>query len=212
MPVLQVDPKDGIQAPEPVTMTIKRLDGSEVEIRRVKPSKEALQDLGLRSHIDIIGHLGINPLHIERQVRIRKAELIRSMAAMTREEQREFIGKGVIDFADHDDLKRFDILCTNCGQKVAYCYAKNDKLDGWCDLHYLCSYDPITWYGCMAVNVSKIDNHLGFECACGEDTREYRDNQTLPPIQRQLMAEYSLKHREFGTPDSKFITLEADNG
>lgn len=206
MPMKKIDPEKGIQKEESIVRKIKLMDGKEIEVRKIKPSKEAIKQLGFRTRMELVGHIAVNPLHIERQIALEKAEIIRSMAMMNTNERIDFIDKGPVDFVkDKQGLKKYTIRCSTCGEKVAYCWAKNDKLEGWCDLHYICWYDKETWYGAMAVNVSPIDNRIGFECACGEDTRDYRANRTLPPIQKRLMTEYSQKHRDFGSPNSKFI-------
>lgn len=125
------------------------------------------------------------------------------------EQIEQFIAKGPIDFLeDKGDRKKYHILCATCGDKVAYVWAKDQKLTDWADLHYICWYDRESWRGAMAINVSPVDGALGIECACGEDTREFRVNKTLAPIQRNLMSEYSLKHRDFATPDSRFVAVQ----
>lgn len=209
MPVTRVDQNKGVQEEEPTVRKVKTIDG-EIEVRRVRPSEEALKELGLRSKIEIVSHISINPPHIERKVALKKAEIIRSMAAMDRETQRAFIAEGPIDFVtDKENRKKYDIICSRCGDRVAYVWARDDKLADWCDLHYICWFDKFSWRGCMTVNVSPIDAHLGFECACGEDTRDYRANKSLPPVQKQLMSEYAMQHREFGKTSSKFIAIES---
>jgi len=207
MPVTRVDEKNGVQKEEPIVRVVKMLSG-DVEVRRVPPSKEALKELGLRSKIEIVSHLSINPPHIERKIALKKAEIIRSMAAMDRETQIKFIAEGPIDFvSDKENRKLFDIICTRCGDKVAYVWARTEKLEDWVDLHYVCWFDKFSWRGAMTINVSPIDARIGFECACGEDTRDFRKSRSLPPVQRELMIEYSMKHRDFGNKDSKFIAV-----
>ncbi len=189
--------------------TVTRLDGSKIKVQRAQPSKEAKRALGLRSHIDIVGHIAINPPEIEHRYRLEKAKILRDMAEMLPAERIAFIARGPIDFVeDKTGLSRFEITCSTCGEKVAYCYAKNEKLEGWCDLHYLTWYDRTSWYGAATVNISPIDGKIGFECHCGEDTKDHRCTRGLPPVQRMLMIEYSMKHRAFGHSESKFIASE----
>lgn len=187
--------------------------GRTKRVRKIPPSQEAIKSLGLRTRREIIGHMAINPPEIEKQIRMLKANILRDMAMMHPREREEFIAKGPIDFVkDKRGRKRYDIYCTRCGEKTAYVYAKNEKLEGWCDLHYLCWYDQNSWYGAMAINVSPIDGHIGIECACGEDTRDFRTNRNMPPIQKKLMIEYSQKHRAFASKDSRFIAMPETKG
>jgi hypothetical protein len=183
--------------------------GEKTRVRRVPPSQEAIESLGEhhRKHT-IIGHLAVNPREIEKEIRTLKSNILREMAAMSREQRDDFMNKGPIDFVkDKGNRKKYDILCGRCGEKVAYCWAENEKLDNWCDLHYICWFDKDSWRGALAVNVSPIDGHLGFECACGEDTRDHRANKTLAPIAKQLMVEYVMKHRDFAKPSSRFAAM-----
>lgn len=182
--------------------------GKTIRVRKIPPSQEAIKSLGLRSKREIIGHMAVNPPDIERLIRMSKAKILREMAMMSAIQRREFIAEGPIDFVqDKGNRKRYDITCTRCGEKTAYVWATNDQLDDWCDLHYLCWYNEESWRGAMAINVSLIDGKIGIECACGEDTRDFRTNRNMPPIQKSLMIEYSQKHRDFGTKDSRFIAV-----
>ncbi len=184
------------------------LGGVKVRVRKIPPSKEALKGLGMRSQRSIIAHIAINPPEIARKIAVQKAEILREMALMSHVERERFIDKGPIDFVpDKGDRVKYDVFCSGCGEKVAYVWARNEKLDDWCDLHYICSYDKESWRGAMAINVSPIDGKIGIECACGEDTRDFRTSKHLPPIQKRLMIEYSMKHRHFGDSDSRFAAI-----
>lgn len=184
--------------------------GETKHVRKIPPSKEAINSLGPRTKREVTGHMAINPPEIEKQIRMQKATILREMAMMSAIEREEFIAKGPIDFVkDKGNRKRYDITCTNCQDQVAYVWADNEQLDNWCDLHYLCWYNKTSWRGAMAINVSPIDGKIGIECACGEDTRDFRTNRNMPPIQKKLMIEYSQKHRDFATKDSRFIALES---
>lgn len=194
------------QLEEPKTRKVKIL-GKEIEVRRIAPSKEALKNI--TQYIkkrEIVGHLAINPPHIDKFTRMMRANILREMALMNTAEREDFINKGPIDFVkDKDGRKKYSITCARCGDKVAYCWARDEKLTDWCDLHYISWHDKESWRGAMAVNVSPIDGRLGFECCCGEDTRDYRASTNLPPIQKELLVQYMMKHRDFGTKDSKFF-------
>jgi hypothetical protein len=184
------------------------IGGVKSRVRKLPPSKEALKGLGLRTHRDIVGHMAINPPDIARKFAMQKAEIMREMTLMSAVDRERFIDKGPIDFVvDKDGRQKYELYCSGCGEKVAYVWARNEKLDDWCDLHYLCSYNKESWKGALAINVSPIDGKIGIECACGEDTRDHRANKTLPPIAKRLMIEYSMKHRDFGDSNSRFAAI-----
>lgn len=186
------------------------IGGIKSRVRKLPPSKEALKGLGMRTHREIVGHIAINPPDIAKKYAFQKAEILREMSLMTAVDRERFIEKGPIDFVvDKDGRQKYELLCSRCGEKVAYLWARNEQLEDWCDLHYLCSYDKDSWKGALAINVSPIDGKLGVECACGEDTRDHRANRTLPPIAKRLMIEYSIKHRDFGNSNSRFAAIAA---
>lgn len=186
------------------------IGGKKSRVRRVTPSEEAINSLSkYKDKHDIIGHIAVNPPEIENKIRMQKASILREMAMMNPGERRQFIDEGPIDFCDHANKKKYYIICRRCNEKTAYVWADNETLENWCDLHYLCSYDRITWYGAMAINVSPIDGKIGIECTCGEDTRDFRVNKTMPPIQKQMMIYYSQKHRGFGKNTSAYAAIQA---
>lgn len=189
------------------TRQVTLIGGKKVRVRKVEPSAEAIRGLGLRTKRIIIGHMAINPPEIEKGIRMLKARILREMAMMTPIERARFTEKPIDFVADKENRKKYDIICTRCGEKVAYVWADNDKLENWCDLHYLCWYDKTTWYGARAINVSPIDGRLGIECSCGEDTRDFRAARGIPPVQRELLVNYILKHRDFGVPTSKYVAI-----
>jgi len=219
MPKQIVDPKKGLQRPPLNTEAPKEayrrfvLYGDQkVEVRAVPPSKEALKTLGLATRRQIVGPIAINPLTIEKEIALQKADLLRSIAMMNNLQREQWLRDNApVDFVKDKKEKgysRYNVTCVQCGDAIAVVWAKDDELKDWCDLHYICEYDKHTWHGCMAVNVSPIDQQLGFECACGQDTRDYRTNKELPPITRRLMVEYILEHRNFGTTTSAYIALK----
>lgn len=186
---------------------VKTLTGT-VWVRKITPSKEAIKALGLRTKRNIVGHMALNPQEIDMQTRMLRVRILREMAAMSELDRMKFCEVPIDFVKDKGNRKKFFVICTTCHDRVAYVWADNEKLENWCDLHYLCWYDRESSHGAMAVNVSPVDGELGFECACGEDTRDFRVNKTMPPIQKRLMIEYAMKHRGFGTKDSKFIAIE----
>lgn len=184
----------------------------QIEQRIVTPSTEAIKALGNRTRREMVSFFPLNPMVIERRIAKQKVEIMKAMAEMTTSARLLFIKqKKQIDFVeDKTGYKLYIVNCVSCGEKMAKVWATDGQLTDWCDLHYLSWYDKDSWHGCLTVNVSPIDGLLGFECACGEDTRDFRGRNSLPPIQKQLMVEYVLKHRKFEHPHSKFIATEAN--
>lgn len=220
MPKLVIDEEKGLQAEKKDKEAPKNefrrttLHGDvEIELRVVPPSKEAVKALGMRTRRTIVGPFGINPLYYEKKFGKKKTEMLRSIAEMKSNVEREtWLKKNApVDFVENKEemgYKQFLVKCVQCGEDIATVWAKDETLIDWCDLHYITAHDKNTWYGTMSINVSPIDQRLGFECTCGEDTRDYRANRQLPPVMRNLMSEYSLKHRDFGMPNSAFIAVK----
>ncbi len=190
-----------------MTRSVKTLTGT-IKVMKRQPSDEALTGLGLRSKQEMIGHLAINPTEIDRKVSYLKAEILREMAMMSPRDRMLFAEKPIDFVQDKGTRKKYWIVCARCGDKVAYVWAENEKLDNWCDLHYYCWYTKTTWRGARAINVSPIDGKLGVECSCGEDTRDFRCAKGMSPIQKSLMIDYTQNHRDFGLPTSSFIAIE----
>jgi hypothetical protein len=107
------------------------------------------------------------------------------------------------------ELKQYKVFCKNCDAQVGTIHASNKYLDDWANLHYYCEAKKDAngfheWVGCMAVNISPIDQKLGFECSCGQDTRDFRANTTIPPAILNNLIEENMKGRDFGKVNSKF--------
>lgn len=186
----------------------------QVEVEVKTPSKEAVNALGMRTRRKIFGDIAINPPWIERNIAVTKAKLMRELAHMHPKERMRYLREHTpIDFVEDKQAKgyhQYNITCVNCGDQVAVVWAKDDTLKDWCDLHYMCEHDKNTWRGAMAVNVSPIDGLVGFECACGEDTRDFRANKELPRVMKQLMIEYSNTHRGFGHAKAGFVAMKKE--
>ncbi len=106
------------------------------------------------------------------------------------------------------DYKQFEIKCANCREVVAYVSAKDKTLTDFCDLHYLSWTDGKKWFGCMAPQISPIDLSLNFECACGNDTRDFRVASNLrPPLAVEKEKQNALR-RGFGLKKSAFVAVE----
>ncbi len=105
-------------------------------------------------------------------------------------------------------MKRYEIACARCGQVQGYCWASNAKLEDWFDFHYVQWTDGNEWFGNLTPNISPISEFLGLECTCGQDTRDFRANQTLS-LRRSVQIEESNKEgREFNKKGSKFTVTE----
>lgn len=102
-------------------------------------------------------------------------------------------------------MKKYKVVCGKCGEDIAELWATSPKLEDWCDLHYLSWHDLNDWHGCIAVNISPLDQTLGFECACGNDTRDFRLGicNIKGKELRDKISE-TMQGRDFGRKDSKF--------
>jgi hypothetical protein len=104
--------------------------------------------------------------------------------------------------------KKYSIICANCKNKVGEVWATSLKMEDWFDLHYYTWHDDKRWYGGVGVNLSPIDGNVGFECACGNDTRDFRANQSLKgqPLVEKINS--TMAGREWGKQYSKFKLKE----
>jgi hypothetical protein len=103
-----------------------------------------------------------------------------------------------------EGMNPYDVVCTKCGNVVAQLYATDEKASDWCDLHSICFQVNGKWQGALAVNVSPIDSTLGFECTCGNDTRDFRASNGLPQETLMRKLKETKTGRTFGTKSSKF--------
>lgn len=95
-------------------------------------------------------------------------------------------------------LTKFTVVCNQCNDVVGELYAKDASLsdNDWCDLHYICKAvrgkHVTLWHGAMSVNLNPDTGQVGFECACGNDSRGADD-----------------EGKAFGRETSKFKLVEA---
>ena len=109
-------------------------------------------------------------------------------------------------------MKRYKVDCNNCGETQGYCWAKDDKLNDWCDFHYTNWTDGDQWYGCIGPHVSPITEQLHLECACGQDARDFRANMTMNQKTAHDIELRNRKGRDFGLSTSKFkVSVVGDN-
>ena len=91
-----------------------------------------------------------------------------------RMEQQERIGFITLPDEYKKGMKKYNILCKKCGEVIAFCWATGENMADWTDLHYISKTNGHFWRGCMAVNINpkRPNGPVGFECACGQDTRK----------------------------------------
>lgn len=107
---------------------------------------------------------------------------------------------------DKDGMRCYRIYCNNCDSPIAELWSKDEALSDFCDLHYISFTDGEVWKGTFGVNISPIDGKLGFECACGADTRDFRANTTMPGKAVREKIDANLKGRDFGVEGAKYRT------
>ncbi len=65
-------------------------------------------------------------------------------------------------------MKRYKVVCKNCGEILAFFYNTHPKLDSnYCDLHYFTWFDKDGKRGCSTVNYNPNTGKVNFECHCG---------------------------------------------
>ncbi len=129
-----------------------------------------------------------------------KTEMINKLSSMSPTHQlafKEKMGKIVCPKGDKLGFKKFKVICNNCKALIANVRASDKTLKDFCDLHYVCQHDGHYWKGCMTVNISPYTGQLGFECTCGQDTRDFSEKD---PVKEQE----NKKGRLFNQKDSKF--------
>lgn len=89
----------------------------------------------------------------------------------------KYNGRYTCKRSNQKKMKPYDIVCKNCGAKVAEICSTDKKLTDWCDFHYYLRHDAEHWYGGLTPNVSPIDGWIGIECTCGVDTRDFRNKR-----------------------------------
>lgn len=106
---------------------------------------------------------------------------------------------------DKKGMTRYKVLCTKCKQMQGFCYATDETLTDWCDFHYVQWTKGDYWRGCFTPHISPVTEQLCFECCCGNDSRDFRANATLPQKVAERMERVNSVGRNFGLNDSKFI-------
>lgn len=130
--------------------------------------------------------------------------------------------------ADKRGKKKFLVKCNECKEKIGVCFASDETLSDWVDFHYISKVQlvdeeiqviddlgkmkkgkvqKVYWTGALGINISPIDQKLGFECACGNDSRDFRANTTLSKKAREEFIRVTSEGRELGKDNSKFLTI-----
>ena len=109
-------------------------------------------------------------------------------------------------------MKKYAIHCGACDELQGYIHAYNKNLDGWCNFHYYQRAENGQWKGCLTPHVSPVTGKLCLECCCGEDTRDFTINQTLPAHISQKIELDNKEGRDFNKYNSKFKVKEVSNG
>lgn len=123
---------------------------------------------------------------------------------------------GIIDCPSILGKKKFEIRCSQCGDLVGYIHASDQSLRDWCNLHYVSEARLVKkkgkvygeWHGCMSLQISPRDEQLGFECACGNDTRDFRISNNLRGKELDAKIKVNMIGRKFNENNSKFILKE----
>src|SRR5690349_841998 len=101
------------------------LNGHEVELRILKPSKEAIKTLGIRTFRTMTSEIALNPHSKEKTFGMRKVTLLRDLAMMNPYARNKYLSENApIDFVldkQARGYKKYSIFCSMCGDKVAYC-------------------------------------------------------------------------------------------
>lgn len=101
------------------------------------------------------------------------------------------------------DMNLYLVISKKSDEEIATVYATDETLKDWLDCRYIAWHDKDSWHGCLTVNVSPFDESLGFECADGTDTRDFRANRTLK--QKDLKERLkNLPLRDFASDKSPF--------
>jgi len=110
---------------------------------------------------------------------------------------------------DKTGMTRFQIMCGRCNHRQGYLWATDATLIDWCDFHYTQWTRGDYWRGCFTPHVSPVTEQLCLECCCGNDTRDFRANMTLPQHIAERKERENRIGRHFNQPDSKFIVQPA---
>ena len=105
---------------------------------------------------------------------------------------------------DKTGMVKFKMVCNNCKEIVGELYATDETARDFCDFHYISVHDGNFWQGALTPNISPIDQLIGMECCCGNDSRDFRANHTLPELVKAKMIEKCSQGRLLGRTDSRF--------
>lgn len=106
---------------------------------------------------------------------------------------------------DKSKMRRYEVICSKCNQRQGYLWATTPTLEDWCDFHYVQWTPGDYWRGCFTPHISPVTEELCFECCCGNDTRDFRANMTLPAVIANQHEARNRYGRKFGRKESKFF-------
>ena len=164
--------------------------------------------------VQVYGFFPVDRANCDCKEMIKKWKL--KLAELSDTQRRELIEKTKFLECPRDKtgMKRYEISCSGCGDLVGYCWATDPTLTHWCDFHYvqwvqgrkIRNKDDYAWEwrGCFTPHVSPVTEQLCIECCCGQDTRDFRANMTLPAGSAMAIENENRKGRAFNRLDSKF--------
>lgn len=183
-------------------------------LRQINASQEAeftLKHILKKQRQDIYSFFPIDRAYCECKQLIHDYKM---KLAQTNDEGRRDIVSSVTHIEcprDKSAMTRYKVVCRDCGEIQAYLWATNNSLEDWCDCHYTQWHDGSKWHGCFTPHISPITEQLCFECTCGNDTRDFTLNKSLPGALAAQIEEKNKKGRAYGKQDSKFLVQEVKN-
>lgn len=105
----------------------------------------------------------------------------------------------------------YKIVCNKCKAVQGYCYASDNTLYDWVDFHYVQICNGEKWEGCFTPHVSPITEILCFECTCGNDTRDFRANVSLPGTMAIKKERENRVGRHLGQRGEKFTAIKVQS-
>jgi len=105
-------------------------------------------------------------------------------------------------------MKQYEVTCKACKEIMGYCWATDSTLKDWREFHFVQWESKKKWHGCLTPHISPVTEQLCLECCCGQDTRDFRANTTLPSRIISKIEKKNIVGRDFGNSDSKFLTKE----
>lgn len=170
---------------------------------KVKASPDVADALGKNEERKVYSFFPIDPFDCDCFEKVQSWEKRLGEAGKRAQSMMDREGHIVCPRSKEDKYKQYDVVCNNCGETVAQVHSTDKRLTEWCNLHYVSWHDKNKWRGCFGINLSPIDGKPGFECTCGQDTRDFRTTKNRSKVYQQKKVE-NMEGREFGLSNSKF--------